>query len=263
MKTFKHFMAEIHGQAHKPHEIPVGDLKKLAQKATKRVDTDVDGDTDNNDKAKGELGEFIPGVGNKRLYSTTGTKTASEAYDAEVMGRSQIRKQGEGGRVGSERKKSPEEMRRTRAVGGGKTEPIEPYKPRSDIGSQRQRSTREQQPTQERGSAALSPKEQQRKAYQERKARESGSPTSSRDKEKEASKLLSTKKEKPVSPDYTPQKASGMTRAERDKARNASRTELFNQKKAKAFADYKEVHGHNPTGKEKTKLLGLIHSQMK
>ena len=73
-------IAEIHSQAHTPHEIPSGDLKKLVKKAVKRIDTDVDGDTDKNDKAKGELGEFIPGVGNKRLYSTTGTKTAKESF---------------------------------------------------------------------------------------------------------------------------------------------------------------------------------------
>jgi len=73
-------LTEIHGQAHKPHEVPNKNLKGLVKKAVKRIDTDVDGDTDNNDKAKGELGEFIPGVGNKRLYSTTGTKTAKESY---------------------------------------------------------------------------------------------------------------------------------------------------------------------------------------
>ena len=74
-------LEEIHAQAHTPHEVPTGDLKKLVKKAVKRIDTDVDGDTDKNDKKKGELGEFIPGVGNKRLYSTTGTKTAKEAKD--------------------------------------------------------------------------------------------------------------------------------------------------------------------------------------
>jgi len=83
-------LTEIHGQAHKPHEVPDKNLKGLVKKAVKRIDTDVDGDTDHNDKSKGELGEFIPGVGNKRLYSTTGTKTAKESYSwrqdlAEIM----------------------------------------------------------------------------------------------------------------------------------------------------------------------------------
>ena len=71
---------EIHSSAHAPHEVPSGDIKKLVKKAVKRIDTDVDGDTDHNDKAKGELGEFIPGVNNKRLYSSTRTKTAKESF---------------------------------------------------------------------------------------------------------------------------------------------------------------------------------------
>jgi len=74
-------ISEIHSQAHTPHEVPSKNLKKLVSKAIKRIDTDVDGDTDHNDKAKGELGEFIPGVGNKRLFSTTRTKTAKESYE--------------------------------------------------------------------------------------------------------------------------------------------------------------------------------------
>ena len=71
---------EIHKQAHTPHEIPSKNLKNLVKKAVKRIDTDADGDVDHNDKAKGELGEFIPGVGNKRLYSTTKPKTAKESF---------------------------------------------------------------------------------------------------------------------------------------------------------------------------------------
>ena len=71
---------EIHSSAHTPHEVPSKELGKLVKKAVKRIDTDVDGDTDRNDKAKGELGEFIPGVGNKRLYSSTRTKTAKESF---------------------------------------------------------------------------------------------------------------------------------------------------------------------------------------
>ena len=62
------------------YEIPSGNLKGLVAKAVKRIDTDADGDTDHNDKAKGELGEFIPGVNNKRLFSTTRTKTAKENF---------------------------------------------------------------------------------------------------------------------------------------------------------------------------------------
>ena len=132
-----------------------------------------------------------------------------EAYDPEVQGRSQIRKQGEGGRVGAARKKSEPEKRRVRAAGGGKTEPAKTYKARKDIGTQRPRSTREQQPTQARGTAALSAKEAQKKAYLERKAKERGAKT------KSASELLAKKPKAKADPKYKPQKASGLTHRER------------------------------------------------
>jgi len=133
----------------------------------------------------------------------------AEAYDKDVMDRSQIRRQGEGGRVGAMRKKTEPEKRRMKAAGGGKMVPAKDYKPRKDIGTQKPRSTREQQPEKERGSAALSAREAQRKAYKERKAREAGAKT------KTASELLSKKSAKKVSPTYKPQKASGKTAAER------------------------------------------------
>ena len=132
-----------------------------------------------------------------------------EAYDPEVQGRSQIRRLGEGGRIGAERKKTQPEKRRTKAVGGGKTAPAKDYKPRKDIGSQKPRSTREQQPEKERGSAALSAKEAQKKAYLERKAKERGAKT------KTAKELLTKKTTKAVDAKYKPAKASGYTRAER------------------------------------------------
>jgi hypothetical protein len=51
-------------------EVPSGDLKKLVKKAVKRIDTDADGDVDNNDKKKGPIGEFVPSAdGKKRVYS--------------------------------------------------------------------------------------------------------------------------------------------------------------------------------------------------
>ena len=133
-----------------------------------------------------------------------------EVYDPEVQGRSQIRTQGQGGRVGAERKKTDPEKRRVKAVGGGKTAPAQDYKPRKDIGTQRPKSTREQQPTRERGSAALSPREAQRKAAMERRAAKSGAKT------KTAAELLAKKAKKTVDPKYQPQKASGMTQSERE-----------------------------------------------
>ena len=131
-----------------------------------------------------------------------------EAYDPEVQGRSQIRTQGQGGRIGAERKKTEPEKRRMKAAGGGSTAPAKDYKPRKDIGTQRPKSTREQQPTQARGSAALSAREAQRKAAMERRAAKSGAKT------KTADELLSTKK-KSVDPKYKPVKASGKTEKER------------------------------------------------
>ena len=135
---------------------------------------------------------------------------AEAAYDASVMGSSQIRRGGDGGKIGAERKKTAPERRRVKAVGGGQTAPAKPYKPRKDIGQQRSASTRVQQPEQERGSAALSPKEAQRKAYLERKARERGEKQAT-----SASELLAKKKKTEVSPKYKPQKASGLSRQER------------------------------------------------
>ena len=47
-----------------------------------------------------------------------------------------ITKTGAGGKIGKERKKTAPEIRRTKAVGGGKTEPVQ-YKTRKDVGQQR------------------------------------------------------------------------------------------------------------------------------
>ena len=156
----------------------------------------------------------------------------TEAYDPEVQGRSQIRKQGEGGRIGRERKKTEPERKRTTALGGGKTAPAKSYKARKDIGTQRPRSEREQQPTRERGSAKLSPREQQRKAAQERRAAKSGD-KSKKDLEKAADKLLTKKTTKAANPNYKPQKASGYSHAERLKLRRSSDRLLRDIKKGK------------------------------
>ncbi len=142
----------------------------------------------------------------------------TEAYDKDVMDRSQIRRSGEGGRIGAERKKSAPEKRRMKAAGGGKMVPAKDYKDRKDIGSQRQRSDREQQPTRERGSAKLSAREAQRKAAQERRAAKLGG-SKKKDLEKKASELLKKKTTKAVDPNYKPEKASGYTRDERRQIR--------------------------------------------
>ena len=132
-------------------------------------------------------------------------------YDKDVMGRSQIKRTGQGGRIDPNvRKKTDVEIRRVKAVGGGKTAPVQSYKDRKDIGTQKPRSQREQQPEKERGTAGLSAREQQRKAAIERRAARSGVKT------KTASELLATKTKKTIDPKYKPQKASGMTQSERE-----------------------------------------------
>ena len=141
-----------------------------------------------------------------------------EAYDPEVQGRSQIRRQGEGGRIGADRRKTEPEKRRTKVV-AGKRVPTD-YKDRKDIGTQRPRSTREQQPTRERGSSALSAKEAQKKAYLERKAREKGAKT------KTAKELLTKKTTKAVDPKYTPPKASGLSKAEQQSLKRKGEKKL-------------------------------------
>ena len=148
----------------------------------------------------------------------TFTQFCTEAYDAAFMSGAQVRSAGEGGRIGSERKKTEPERRRMsqkseKGNQGQERKPTE-YKPRKDIGTQRQASTRVQQPTQERGSAALSPKESAKKAYLERKAKEAGKKTPT------AAELLSKKKPAEVDkrPSDQPKRpVVGMSRQQRSR----------------------------------------------
>ena len=159
----------------------------------------------------------------------------TEVYDKEMAGQAS-RPPGEGGRIRASRKKDRADMPsplskgkakpRMKAIGGGKTAPAKSYKPRKDIGTNKPKSRTEQQPTGERGGAKLSPKAAQKKAYLERKKRQSApkDEVSGKDKKidlkREADKLL-TKKKKPVNPKYKPQKASGYTAHERKKIQRA------------------------------------------
>lgn len=140
------------------------------------------------------------------------------AYDKEVMSGSQIRTVGAGGRISAERKKTKPEIRRTKRVGGGKTEPVS-YKERSDIGKQREVSTRVQQPEKERGSAAAAQsaaaRQERIKAARERAAaKRSGQTTSqskpkTKDIEKQATQLLSKRVSvKPKAPAKDPRFSS-------------------------------------------------------
>ena len=152
-----------------------------------------------------------------------------EVYDPEVQGRSQITKQGEGGRIGRKRKQTDAEKKRVKAIGGGKTAPAKTYKNKADIGiTNRKRSPagRQQQPTQPKG-IKLSAREQQRKAAQERRAAKSGA------KSKSADELLRTKAKKTVDPKYKQQKATGYTAPERQKITRSGERLLKDIKKKK------------------------------
>ena len=189
-------------------------------------------------KRKAMLDQKIALQRKKSLVQSKG-EVKEETYDPEVQGRSQIRKTGEGGRSYPSKKKSDAEIRRMKAVGGGKMEPVR-YKDRKDIGSQKKTTDRVQQPEKERGSKEVAKsyadkvKAERRAAAQARAAAKKGGEKpaaapkpKAKDASKEASKLLSKKKaEKPVSPNYKPQKASGMTRQERMKVTRAGEREL-------------------------------------
>jgi hypothetical protein len=78
----------VHGEV----EVPSGDLKSLVKKAVSRIDTDVDGDVEHNDKHKGEYGEFIPTPDGKGKVFTGPKKVTKESFSnwrndlREVMG---------------------------------------------------------------------------------------------------------------------------------------------------------------------------------
>ena len=196
----------------------------------------------------------------------------TEVYDPDVVGKSQIRKQGEGGRVGRMRKKTEPEKRRMKAVGGGKMVPAKTYKDRKDIGTQRKTSDRQQQPTQERGSARekqmAAARAERKRAAQKRAAAKAGKVTvlpsqaTSKPKpktkalKKQADKLLATKKKKTVDPNYKPQKASGMTRDERHRLRNSARAILRDIRKGKE----RPASAYDPQIKDFGKRTGTSYS---
>ena len=186
---------------------------------------------------------------------------ADELKDKEGLGHGSGMTHRGGDKIGHDRKKQERSLQsplskgnkpkaRVKAIGGGKTAPGKVYKKRSDVGKQRpkgRQSEREQQPTGERGSASLSPKAAQRKAYLERKKRQSApkDEVSGKDKKidlkREADKLL-TKKKDTVDSNYKPQKASGYTRAERRKLQRAGDRLIKDIKKKKD----KPASNYNP-----------------
>ena len=188
----------------------------------------------------------------------------TEVYDPDVVGKSQIRKQGEGGRVGRMRKKTEPEKRRMKAVGGGKMVPAKTYKDRKDIGTQRKTSDRQQQPTQERGSARekqlAAARAERKRAAQARASKVTKLPSQATSKpkpkpqalKKQADKLLATKKKKTADPNYKPQKASGYTRDERHRLRNAARRLMSDMRKGKE----KPASAYDPQIKNFGKMTG-------
>ena len=210
----------------------------------------------------------------KKKVNDIETKQQNEVYDPEVQGRSQIRKTGEGGRVGRDRRKSEPERRRMKATGGGKSEPVS-YKDRKDIGSQKQAATRVQQPEKSRGSEEVKQSyadkvkaERKAAALARRQAKSGGgevkkTTTSKKDIEKQASKLLTKKTpEKKVSPDYKSPKASGLTRSERMKQQRKGETMLRGIMKQQETDRYKRETGQNPDAKGRTKIMGRVHGRM-
>ena len=169
----------------------------------------------------------------------------TEVYDPDIVGKAQIRKQGEGGRVGRMRKQTEPEKKRMKAVGGGKMVPAKTYKARKDIGTQRKTSDRQQQPTQARGSARekqlAAARAERKRAAQARAGKVTKLPSQATSKpkpktqalKKQADKLLATKKKKTADPNYKSQKASGYTRDERHRLRNAARRLMKDMRKGK------------------------------
>lgn len=189
-------------------------------------------------------------------------------------GGASVTRQGEGGRIGKERKKTAPERRRVKAIGGGQTAPAKEYKPRSDIGQQRQASTRVQQPEKERGSKEVAQsyaekvKAERRKAAQARAAAKKGgeAPAAEKPKAKEvaktASQLLAKKKKATVSPDYKPQKASGLSAKERNKQTREGERMLRGIMKQQETEKYEKMTGEKPKGKAKTKILAHVEKRM-
>jgi len=66
-------------------EVPIGNIKKLVSKATKRIDSDADGDVDHNDPKAGKYGEYVPSADGKKRLKTEGFSNWRQDL-SEVMG---------------------------------------------------------------------------------------------------------------------------------------------------------------------------------
>ncbi len=162
----------------------------------------------------------------------------AEAYDAAVMSGSQIRRMGgDGTRVGTLRKKSKPETVRTsqKRDAEGNRIPTD-YKDRKDISTQKQASTRVQQPTQERGSADVKAKaaaavKKEREEAAKKRAAERSSGQKPKDLSQQASKILA--KTKPAEVDKRPadqpkRAVKGIDRKERSQITRKGQKKLEN-----------------------------------
>jgi hypothetical protein len=171
---------------------------------------------------------------------------------------------------------------RVKAVGGGKTAPVD-YKPQ---GSKPKRSVttsqRTEQPQKERGSAEVKQsyaekiKADRRAAAKTRAAaRQSGgevkkTTTSSKEAEKKADQLLKTKKAEPKKTEpakprkkYAHADGGGMTRKERDATRNKATGQSRKEAKAQMRAEFEKKHGRKPNKKEAIQLTAKAHAAAK
>ena len=195
-----------------------------------------------------------------------------KALDPSLAGGASIRQTGAGGRKYPERKKSEGDRKRVKAIGGGKTAPVASYKDRKDIGATKARSDVEQQPTKARGDAGVKQsyadkvKADRKAAALARRAAKGGSTPTAKPKaketEKKATELLKKKTTKAVSPDYKPAKASGKTRAERDKIRGEGERMLKGIMRDQETEKYRKATGQNPDAKGRQKILGRVNKRM-
>ena len=179
-------------------------------------------------------------------------------------------------------RRKPGVKQRVKAVGGGKTAPVD-YKPQ---GSKPKRSVttsqRTEQPQKERGSAEVKQsyaekiKADRRAAAKARAAaRKSGgevktTTTSSKDAETKADQLLKTKKAEPKKTEpakprrkWAHADGSPMTPAERHSARNKKTGQNTKEVKSKLRAEFEEKNGRKPSKKEAIQMTAKAHAAAK
>ena len=179
-------------------------------------------------------------------------------------------------------RRAPGTKPRVKAVGGGKTAPVD-YKPQGEKPNRsRTTSQRTQQPQQERGSAEVKQsyaekiKADRRAAAKARAAaRKSGgevksTTTSSKDAEKKADELLKTKKAAPKKTEpakprkkYAHADGGGMTRKERDATRNKATGQSRKEAKSQMRAEFEKKHGRKPNKKEAMQMTAKAHAAAK